>query len=402
MAFTEQQSEAIAARGKVLVSASAGAGKTTVMIKRLADILSEGASLDNVLAVTFTNKAAAQMKEKLRSELVSRLSDEDEAKRENIRVQLGKINSADISTIHAFCARLVRTYFYALDGVDASFELAANDAEVGEMRTRAMDNLFDKLYGKGDGKADEDFLYLVDRLKKRRSDSSVREVILQAYDRLRIEPGYKNITAKTARTFSDGGFEEVCRRLGELIGERCAYYSEKVKKFGSTLAFASNGAAYAAVLGEMCESLDYVAEKKDLFDRPLRLNSTSKPRVRAENAAEDERFAKFFNNLKRLYTNLFKDVKSPEEERVAFNESGRLAAAFANVLLLFDEEYTAIKRDEGKLDYGDLEHLAYSLVCAEGSVDNDVKEQINGKYKFVFVDEYQDVNPIQDAIINAV
>ncbi len=402
MAFTNEQQAAIKARGKVLVSASAGAGKTTVMIKRLADILEDGASLDNVLAVTFTKKAAAQMKEKLRSELVSRLSEADERKRENIRTQLGKINSADISTIHSFCARLVRTYFYAFDGVDASFEIAADGTDVSEMQNRAMDNLFDRLYGKGEIKADENFLYLVDRLKKKRSDQAVREAILQAYSRLRIEPGYESIADKTERTFCAKGFEAVCEKYGLLLGERCLFYANKVNEFGATLAFASGGEGYAKVLSEMYDSLNYVAVKRSIFDRPEKLNKTSKPRVKPENAEEDARFADFCKGIKKRYDNLFKDIKTREEERVAFEESGKLARAFADVLLQFDREYTAVKREEGKLDYGDLEHLAYSLICSDDSADRDIKEQINEKYAYVFVDEYQDVNPIQDAIINTV
>ncbi|MDE7300993.1 MAG: UvrD-helicase domain-containing protein, partial [Clostridia bacterium] len=119
MSATKEQQNAIAARGKVIVSASAGAGKTTVMIKRLADIIEGGASLDEVLAVTFTKKAAAQMKTKLRTELIARLGVAEENVKEHLRAQLNKISAADISTIHAFCARLVRTYFYVL-GVDAS------------------------------------------------------------------------------------------------------------------------------------------------------------------------------------------------------------------------------------------------------------------------------------------
>ena len=402
MAFTEQQQSAINARGKVLVSASAGAGKTTVMIKRLADILAEGASLDNVLAVTFTKKAAAQMKEKLRAELVSRLSVGDEAGRENIRVQLGKINSADISTIHSFCARLVRTYFYAFEGVDASFEIIADGAEAEQLRSRAMDNLFDKLYGKGDGHADDSFLYLVDRLKKKRNDAPLRQAILQAYDRIRIEPDYESVAQKAERTFSDEGFAAVCARLGEIAGMRCAFYAEEVKRFSNTLAFASKGGEYSAMLDEIYDSLNYVAAKRDIFDRPAKLSKKIKPSVKPENAEEDARFAQFLDAIKKRYKNTFKDVKTYEEERAAFDESGVLARIFADVVLQFDREYTEVKREEGKLDYGDLEHLAYALVCADKGVDGDVKAQINGKYAFVFVDEYQDVNPIQDAIINAV
>ena len=119
---TPEQLRAIGARGRVMVSASAGAGKTSVMIERLADIISGGVSLDNVLAVTFTKKAAAQMKTKLRSELISRLRDADESLAEHLKVQLNKLNQAEISTIHSFCAKLIRTYFYVAD-VDAAFEI---------------------------------------------------------------------------------------------------------------------------------------------------------------------------------------------------------------------------------------------------------------------------------------
>ena len=183
MSVTPEQLKAIKARGEVLVSASAGAGKTTVMIKRLADILEDGASLDNVLAVTFTKKAAAQMKEKLRRELIARLDTADGQKRENIRLQLAKINSADISTIHSFCARLVRTYFYVLK-VDASFEVLADGAEQATLRARAMDDLFEELYRAKDG----DFFILLDKLRKKRSDKALKELVYSAYDEVRQRP----------------------------------------------------------------------------------------------------------------------------------------------------------------------------------------------------------------------
>jgi len=137
MNATNEQIKAINQSGKVIVSASAGSGKTFVMIQKLVKAIEDGADLDSVLAVTFTKKAAAQMKEKLRRELISRLNTDDAEKRENIRVQLGKINTADISTIHSFCARLIRTYFYAV-GVDSSFEVLAYGAEANALRARAL------------------------------------------------------------------------------------------------------------------------------------------------------------------------------------------------------------------------------------------------------------------------
>ena len=123
---TPEQQAAIEKSGKVIVSASAGSGKTFVMIQRLADFIERGGDLDCVLAVTFTKKAAAQMKEKLRSELIKRSASEDGAVRAHIKQQLGKISSANISTIHSFCGYLLRVYFYLID-IDGSFEVVSED-----------------------------------------------------------------------------------------------------------------------------------------------------------------------------------------------------------------------------------------------------------------------------------
>lgn len=401
---TEQQQAATAARGKVIVSASAGAGKTAVMIRRLADVLCEGASLDEVLAVTFTKKAAAQMKEKLRAELITRLNQASDKKiKEHLRSQLSKINTADISTIHSFCAKLVRTYFYALDGVDSSFEIVADGAELSKLKESALDNLFDKLYGGGKSgeEPDEDFIFVLERLMKKRSDKSVRAVLLEAYDNLRIYADYKGVEKRCEKLFTEEGFAAVCGELSRQLGQRCAEFKRAVEEFRDSFTCASGKEKYVAVLNEMVENLA-VASESDIFERPARLAKTAKPRVREENAVPDGKFSLFTEGVKKRYKALYKDISLREEELEAFMESGRLAKAFCRVILKFDAEYAAVKREESKLDYGDLEHFAYRLACAEDCADADVREQITNKYCFVFVDEFQDVNPIQNDLISAV
>ena len=176
MQYTPEQAAVISAGGKTIVSASAGSGKTFVMIEKISDFLQRGGNLDELLAVTFTKKAAAQIKEKLRKTLISRLASAQGEERLNIKAQLSKIPSADISTIHSFCARLLRTYFYALD-IDRSFEIVVEEAGLADMKSRAMDNLFDALYEEGDGQ----FVYVLDCLRRRRTDAPVRKLILEAH-----------------------------------------------------------------------------------------------------------------------------------------------------------------------------------------------------------------------------
>lgn len=397
MSVTPEQLQAIEARGEVLVSASAGAGKTTVMIKRLADILENGASLDNVLAVTFTKKAAAQMKEKLRAELIARLETARGDGRENIRVQLGKINTADISTIHSFCARLIRTYFYALKA-DASFEVLSSGAEENALRARAMDELFDELYASGDS----DLYTLLQRLRKKRSDGALKEMLYEAYDEVRQRPDYVELLDGTSEfTFTDEGFAAVCAEYGEAVGEKYSVLIRAIEEFAAGFHPAINAAGYIKVLDEMRATLAALKESGEVFEPPARLSVSAKPRVRSEIAEDDAAFSSFCDKIKKRYKAINKGAEDRETERRRFLASGEVAKAFVSVLKRFAAVYDAVKREESKLDYGDLEHYALSLL-KDGGCDNDVRAAVREKYKFVFVDEYQDVNPIQDEIISAV
>ena len=177
MNCTPEQRDAIDAQGKIIVSASAGSGKTFVMIQKICDLLQSGGDLTSVLAVTFTKKAAAQIKDKLRKTLIARLAAADGEERANIKRQLSLIPSADISTIHSFCARLIRTHFYAA-GVDRSFEIVVDEAKLAELKERAMDELFDRLYDEEDG----DLIFVLDRLRRKRTDAGVRKLIAEALE----------------------------------------------------------------------------------------------------------------------------------------------------------------------------------------------------------------------------
>ena len=213
---TPQQRAAIEKQGRVIVSASAGSGKTFVMIRRLADYVEGGGDLDEVLAVTFTKKAAAQMKEKLRAELIKRADDGDADVRAHIKKQLSKIASANISTIHSFCGYLLRVYFYLLD-IDGSFEIVSEDAGAqATLRSRAMDGLFEELYESGD----EGFLYLLERYTKKRSDENLKKLVAAAYDDVRNLPAYRQFLTRAQGSRDERSFNDICGAILE--------YSKKV------------------------------------------------------------------------------------------------------------------------------------------------------------------------------
>lgn len=389
--FTPEQSAAIQAKGKVIVSASAGSGKTTVMIKKVVDYVVNGGDLDELLAVTFTKKAAAQMKEKLRKELIKAYPEANDEQKANIKYQLSKIPSADISTIHSFCSHLLRTYFYAID-IDSSFDIMAeSDADAKDMKARVIDDLFDELYDA----EDENFLYVLSKLRRNRSDDGVKKLVFEAYNEVRNVCDYEALLAEYPNIYCDEGFDKVCLEYKKFANDKCKRLMREVEDFSTT--FKIDGENYYKILSEMVDALQSVIDSEDLFAPLPKLHDTAKPRANEDTKEDDEIFVKFRDKIKEKYNSLFKEVGTREVELAKFLESGRLATAFTDLLLKFDKAYTAIKLDEGKLEYGDLEHLTLKLLKNE-----EVKKQINAKYKYVFVDEYQDVNPVQETILNAV
>ena len=141
--FTDEQQAAIDAKGKTIVSASAGSGKTTVMIEKILGILKSGVDVSQILAVTYTKKAAAQMREKLRGKIVKELAEGNLTPelRAHLKKQLAGVAVSDVSTIHSFCSRLIKTHFYAAD-VGSNFSvISAEDSDGKVLQARAIDEI---------------------------------------------------------------------------------------------------------------------------------------------------------------------------------------------------------------------------------------------------------------------
>ena len=146
--FTNEQRAAIEATGKVIVSASAGSGKTTVMIEKIIRMIRSGVEVGEILAVTFTKKAASQ----LCKALIKAINDPatPKIKRVALKKQLADVPNAEISTIHSFCSRLIRSHFFTA-GVDSGFRVIGGDyAEGTALKNEALDELLDEGYEEKD------------------------------------------------------------------------------------------------------------------------------------------------------------------------------------------------------------------------------------------------------------
>lgn len=391
MNATNEQIEAIERAGKVIVSASAGSGKTFVMIQKLVKAIENGADLDGVLAVTFTKKAAAQMKEKLKKALINSIAEADRERKQLLKVQLAKVSGADISTIHSFCARLLRTYFYALD-IDGTFDIiASDDAQGQELKMRAADKLFEDYYESDN----ENFKTLLSCYRRKRGDGYLKSIVLSAYEDLRVYNGYVKILERTQKLYTEEGFEEVVAAVKENADKKYRRLLSNVKDFSN--GFYHPNKTYKIILDEMENAL-IACIKNDPFSPQPPLTITSKPKDKTEEEKETGGlFKEFRDGIKKQYDGIYKGICDRQTEKDYFFKSGEVAKAFASVLYDFEEVYTDIKKEENKLDYGDLEHLTLKLF-----ENKEIAEEIRGKYSYVFVDEYQDVNAVQEKIISSV
>ena len=396
--FTIEQQKAIDATGKTIVSASAGSGKTTVMIEKIIRLIQSGCSVKEILAVTFTKKAASQMKEKLSKALIHTINAPETSaqKKTQLKAQLAEVPSADISTIHSFCARLIRSHFYAL-GVENTFRvIGGDDAEGLAMKNEAIDELFDEAYES----KDEEFQTLLSVYWRKKSDNALRTILLGAYEQLRARADYKAYLQGCGE-FNTQTFESVVQDLLALLKDKCAYYLDMLKTEKEY--FEEQGAkSQTALCEELCTLLNEIRSAQDYFHacaivKPKFTANRGSQKDSQEKKKHIEKLSALKARIVKIYDDELAKTESREQEESYFMQSGKIAKALKKYLLLFDEKYAERKAERGVLDYADLEHKALELLAVP-----EIAKETQSKYRYVFVDEYQDVNPVQESILSLV
>ena len=395
--FTNEQRAAIDATGKVIVSASAGSGKTTVMIEKIIRMIQSGVEVGEILAVTFTKKAASQMKEKLCKALIKAINDPATAQNRRIALkkQLAEVPNADISTIHSFCSRLIRTHFFVA-GVDSAFRvIGGDDAEGTALKNQALDELLDEGYEE----KDPSFAHLLAVYWRKKSDNALRKIILSTYNAIRDRADYHAYLQRSG-AYDETTFSCVCNDLYKGLQERCSYYLHYAK---DELAYFTDISAQPQIslATELVDGLNALLSAPDYFsacaiEKPKFTAKRTSKKDSDEKRNRIERLAELKKKVVEIYDDL-SEVGAFDDEKQAFLRSGETAKALAKQILKFDEKYERLKQERGVLDYNDLEHKALALLRNQEIV-NEVRE----KYRFVFVDEYQDVNPVQEELISLV
>lgn len=452
MKFTADQQRVIDLRNcNVLVSAAAGSGKTAVLVERITRLVSDPASrveIDHLLVVTFTNAAAAQMKERL-SAALSKAAEAD-PENEHLQRQLTMVQHAQITTIHSFCLYLIRNHFNDI-GLDPDFRTA----DEGEMKLLCRDVL-EALLEEKYAEKDPDFLHCVECFVSGGREGRLEDLILQLYDFSMSYPWPEEWLISHREDYDihsmeelegcdwyDGLMENVCAVL-----EECRQQTQKALELcmqpGGPYMYASAleadqelieglcRIAASSVPGRQCSSGAAAnvqagvstAKAKDspgeegaalsamqaLYERlgslpfarlGVKKDSSVLAEKREQVKKERERTKAMLTGLKEKYFYAPPSLWAEDMRRAA-----PALRTLADLTLSFKERLDAKKREKNLLDFGDMEHMALQILLtknADGSVTaSKTAQEYREQFREILIDEYQDSNLVQEYLLQSI
>lgn len=367
MEWTEQQARAVTSRGKnLIVSAGAGSGKTAVMLERICTLIEEGADLRRMAVCTFTNAAAADMRRKLALRLSAKIKENPSPA---LVRALGELSGADISTLHAWCSHIVKARFFDV-GVSPEFTIA-EEGEARALKGEAAQEAIEEAKSTGNA----DFAKLYAAFSRGRTSRTLTDAALAVYDFALAQPNFDKWLSRSAQ-LSDSEY-------------RAELYEPLDAKIQSLITRATE---LAVRMGAARFTLDdtALAELADCMKRGEPCTART-PMLRQGKG--DEELHGLFKELKSEYAEICK-----KREKIAampsHESSAPLVSAMAELVKAIDAKYADAKREKAKLDYSDLERLTYRILCGKH------RDEVVGNYDYVFVDEYQDINPLQEEILS--
>jgi len=407
--LTPQQKMAVENRGgKLLVSAAAGSGKTKVLVDRLMSYLTDPlvpANMDDFLIITYTKAAAAELRSKISDKLTAYITEHPENR--HMQQQIQRLHLAKISTVHAFCADILREYAYRLD-ISADFRIA-EESECQEMMHVVLQQLLDDAYT--EKIEDEAFRCFVDTQGLGRDDRQVPEIILQIYSSAlcHLDPnGWLEWCLESANVegMQDAGetvwgsyliddlHEYLTLQIDSL--DRCIKEAEDVPGLEKPSALLSATVQSLKSL-RSCNTWDAIAKHPSIEFGTLTFKKEHKgtqlaERIKAVRNACKEGLPKKLRS--------FSDTS--ETVLLHLRESALASKGLVDLVKDFRTRYDKLKQVRRVLDFSDIEQKMLDLLLGRGRASITVTaEEIGTRFREIMVDEYQDSNEVQDAIFSA-
>jgi len=401
--FTKEQEAAINYRGgSLLVSAAAGSGKTRVLVERLLSYIDDGAGIDEFLVITYTRAAAFELREKIHDELHKKLA---KSPSNRLRRQTILCSGALIDTIHTICGEILRENAH-LVGLTPDFRIA--DASESTM---IMTDVADTVINNINNEIDEHhgFNALIDIIVQSRDDKQLINVMVSIYNKIRSKANYTSWLYEQIEAQNYNEIKDISETIyGSLIlkklHNKVEYWHSEMECFYEEMQMSPDfNAQYSESVEEIIVQINSLklalsmgwdeAKSKSNFEfiRP-------KPIKGYEDLKEIRRTC--VTELKKITAEL--DTSSAEHIK-ELEKLSEAVTAFYKMLIVFDGSYAQEKQRKGVADFADLEHLTLSILTSkEDGTKTEIAENLSKRFKEIMIDEYQDVNEVQELIFKAI
>jgi len=410
--FTTDQQKAIETLDKsVLVSAAAGSGKTSVLVERIISIILEGkANVDEMLVVTFTNAAASEMRLRLSNAIRKRMKEHPEDA-PRMRNQLARLYRAYISTIDSFATRVIREFFYEID-MEPEFGVA-DEVQSELMKRESAAELLEEAFENDDIIEDGSFREFMRLYGEDRSDDRFTDNLIKSYDNLRTMPDYFKWAREKAEnllvsmdTFDGSDLQRVMREDALAVFESAV---DAMRKVRSIMDDAGAEAIFERKLKDEDELIHFIYN--ELKDGNLDMNlidsiknlSYAGMRLRDDEKETYEPVKLTVADIRQTYKDDIKDFRgrylSPDLETglAELNATYDYTVYYIGLLEEFERRFSEKKKEKRLMDFSDISHTAVRILQNDAAA-----ETLRRRFKYVFVDEYQDTNNIQEYLIGKV
>lgn len=420
--WTKEQQEVIDSRDcNLLVAAAAGSGKTAVLVERIIQIITnkeKPVDIDSLLVVTFTNAAAAEMRERIGDAIGKELEKNPEDS--HLQNQLVLLNKASITTIHSFCLEVIKSNFHKID-LDPNFRIG-DETECTILKLETIEEIFEEFYEE----KEDDFYKLVESYSEKRGDTNLQQMILSIYSFVMSSPYPMKWLEDSVNDFNvDDNFNFSTSKWARIILDTI-----KIQVNGIV-----NNFEKALEMVDGIEELETFADKLKIEYKMIKrlLDSCDESWEDAYRAAITLEFENYAKGVKRIPKGAEEYVKDAKDKAKKIRDDAKkslesiqsstfnknvsalnkeieklypIVNSLSKILKRFIGLYSERKREKGIIDFNDIEHFALAILTEKDENGNvkpsDVALEYREKFYEIFIDEYQDSNFVQEVLLSTI
>lgn len=412
--WTNEQQKVIDLRDRnILVSAAAGSGKTAVLVERILAMITQGEhplDIDQLLIVTFTRAAAAEMKERIRSAVEERL--EQEPDNEHLQRQSTLIHNAQINTIDGFCSYVIRNYFHMID-LDPGFR-TAEDGELRLMKQDVMRKVIEEAYETGT----EAFHACVECYASGKNDENIGQQVMKLYEYSMSYPWPKEWLLECKKFYELESTEALQETPWmQLLMEESRKILRDAREMAIELLDICRSEDGPYMYSDALESdLGIIEKLLSLEDYDAIVKAVGSIKYARLSSKKDENVSERARMQVQGGRTELKDLLNHLKDSYFYMSMGEIqesiqlcrtpVCALIDLTMTFMDAFAARKREKNLVDFADMEHFALNILVSRQEdgqlVYTQAAKEFSGHFAEIFIDEYQDSNLVQETILTAV